>query len=388
MAGPAADGLREETLLPGYLFYGEEEYLAEEFVEALRRVLAASSGGEFRLTRMDLDETKWRDVVDAARTAPFLFEPWRALVIRVPAKKSASDRGRDRAPGGGGEEGRASKYLGATDQKILREYFADPASRTVLVVIRAGKVRKDDALVRFFASLPKAALSTTEMKRLSASALMRRADERARSLGKTLTEGARQRLFELLGQDLRLTMNEVDKLTVFVGEKKGIEEDDVNEATAGQRSFESYELDDALAAADFARGAAVIKDLLAEGERPEQILGRLAGFFRGVLVAQTWLAEKGRTKDEIFQALFPYISKNWGDLYRRKYGDFFGVVEGLTPAELNALLGKLRQADVRLKTTDADPRTVFEIFLREFVLARKERTIISPERGRGGRPDG
>ena len=388
MAGPAARGLREETLLPGYLFYGEEDYLAEEFIEELRRVLAASSGGEFRLTRVGLDETKWRDVVDTARTVPFLFEPWRAIVVRVPERKTASDRGPGRKGAADGEEGRASKYLTATDQKVLREYFADPASRTVLVIVRAGKVRRDDALVRFFASLPKAVFSTTEMKRLSASALMRRADDRARELGKTLTEGARRRLFELVGQDLRLTMNEIDKLAVFVGEKKGIEEADVNQATAGQRSYESYELDDALAAADFARGAAVLKDLLAEGERPEQILGRLASFFRGVLMARTWLLEKARTRDEIFQSLFPYISKNWGDLYRRKSGDFFGLVDGLSASELNALLDKLRQADVRLKSTDADPGTVFEIFLREFVQARKGRAPISPAPAPGERSDG
>ena len=381
MAGPAGAALREETLLPGYLFYGEEEYLADEFVAELQQVLAASAGGEIRLTRMDLDETRWRDIVDAARTAPFLFEPWRAIVVRVPEKRSASERAPDRTAARDGEEGRTSRYLGPVDQKILREYFADPPSRTVLVVIRAGKVRKDDAVVRFFASLPKAAFSTTEMKRLNAPALMRRADERARALGKTLTEGAKQRLFELLGQDLRLTMNEVDKLAIFVGEKKGIEAEDVNQATAGQRSFESYDLDDALAAADFGKGAAVLNDLLTEGERPEQIVGRLAGFFRGVLAAQTWLAEKSRNKDEIFQSLFPHISKNWGDLYRRKYGDFFGVVEGFTPSELNALLAKLRKADVRLKTTDTDPQTVLETFLREFVLARKKKTIISPEWG-------
>ena len=381
MVGPAAGGLREETLLAGYLFFGDEDYIAEEFVEGLKKVLADSSGGEVRLTRMDLDETRWREVVDAARTAPFLFEPWRAIIVRVPEKRSSSDRGPDLRPGAEGEEGRGSKYLSAADQKILREYFADPAARTVLVVIRAGRVRKDDALVRFFSSLPKAVFSTTEMKRLPAPALMRRADDRARAFGKTLTDGARQRLFELIGQDLRLTLNEVDKLSVFVGEKKGIEEDDVNEATAGQRSFESYELDDALAAADFAKGAAILNDLLAEGERPEQIVGRLAGFLRGVLIAQTWLAEKSRTKDEAFQALFPYISKNWGDLYRRKYGDFFGIVEGFTASELSALLAKLRKADVRLKTTDADPQTVLEVFLREFSLARKKKTIISPEWG-------
>jgi DNA polymerase-3 subunit delta len=381
MAGPAASGLREESLLAGYLFFGEEDYIAEEFLEGLKRVLADPSGGELRLTRLDLDETKWHEVVDAARTAPFLFEPWRAIVVRVPEKKASSVRGPDTRPDAEGEEGRASKYLCAADQKVLREYFADPASRTVLVVIRAGRVRKDDALVRFFSSLPNAAFSTTDMKRLAAPALLRRADERARAFGKTLTEAARQRLFELIGQDLRLMLNEVDKLAVFVGEKKGIEEDDVNQATAGQRSFESYELDDALSAADFAKGAAILNDLLAEGARPEQIVGRLAGFLRGVLAAQTWLAEKSRSRDEIFQSLFPYISKNWGDLYRRKYADFFDVVDGFTASELNALLAKLRKADVRLKTTDADPRTVLEIFLREFALARKKKTIISPEWG-------
>lgn len=381
MAGPSGGRVREETLLSGYFYFGEEDFLAEEFVEELQAVLASSSGGEFHLTRMDLDEAKWRDIVDTARTAPFLFEPWRAIVVRVPERKAGADRGADRRAGADGEDSKAAKYLSALDQKILKEYFADPPARTVVVVIRAGRVRRDDAVVRFFQSLPKTAMSVLEMKRLSASALMRRADEKARALGKTLTEGAKTRLFDLLGQDLRLMMNEVAKLAVFVGDKKGIEEGDVDQATAGQRSFQAYDLDDALAAADFAKGAAILDELFAEGERSEVIVGRLAAFFRNVLAAQTWLQEKSRAKDEIFQTFFPYISRNFGDLYRRKFDDFFGVVEGLEPAALNALLGKLRQLDRTIKTTsskDVGEKILFEAFLREFCLARKKRTIISP----------
>ena len=377
-----AGDLREDSLLSGYVFFGEEEYLAEEFIEELERALTASAGGELHLTRMDLDESKWRDIVDTARTAPFLFEPWRAIVVRVPERKPGSDRGADRKAGADGEEGRGSKFLSPIDQKILKAYFADPPSRTVIVVIRAGRVRRDDAFVRFFQSLPKTALSVTEMKRLAPAALMRRADEKARALGKTLTEGARKRLFDFLGQDLRLMMNEISKLAVFVGDKKGIEEADVDQATAGQRSFQAYDLDDALAAADFAKGAAVLAELYAEGERSEVIVGRLAGFFRNVLAAQTWLREKSRTKDEIFQGFFPYISKGWGDLYRGKYENFFGVVEGLDPAQLNALLTKLRRLDRTLKTTsskDAGEKILLETFLREFCLARKKRTIISQD---------
>ncbi len=378
MPGPAAGALREETLLAGYFFFGEDDYQAEEFVGDLARVLAASTGGEFHLTRMDLDEAKWRDIIDTARTAPFLFEPWRALVVRVPERKAGSDK----KAGADGEEGRGTKYLTAADQKILKEYFADPPPRTVIVVIRAGRVRRDDAMVRFFQSLPKTAISVAEMKRLSEYRLMQRADEKARSLGKTLTERAKSRLIDLLGQDLRLVMNEVAKLAVFVGDKKGIEESDVDLATAGQRSFQAYELDDALGAADFAKGAAILNDLFAEGERPEVILGRLAGFLRNVLAAQTWLREKSRTKDEIFQALFPQIQKGWS-LYNDKSRDFFGAVDGLSPAELNALLAKLRQLDRTLKTAstkDAGEKILFEGFLQEFCLARQKRLIISPER--------
>jgi DNA polymerase III delta subunit len=381
MAGPSrAGGLREESLLAGYLFFGEEAFLAEEFIEELKGVLASSAGDDFHLTRMDLDETKWREVIDTARTAPFLFEFWRAIVVRIPERRAGADRGQDKKGDPDGEEGKGTKFLSVLDQKILRDYFASPPSRTVLVVLRAGRVRKDDAVVRFFQSLPKGVFAAVEMKPLSAAALMRRADEKAYALGKTLTEGAKKRLFEILGQDLRLTLNEVEKLAVYVGDKKGIEEDDVDQVTAWQRSFNAYELDDALAVADFAKGAAVLNDLLAEGERPEQIVGRLAGFFRNVLAAQTWLREKGRTKEEIFQTFFPQIQKGWS-MYADKSRQFFGVVEGLSSSELNALLGKLRKVDVRLKTTEAVPKRVLEIFLREYCLARKEKTIISPERG-------
>jgi DNA polymerase-3 subunit delta len=381
MAGQAsAGGLREDSLLSAYLFYGEEDFLAEEFVEELKALLASSSGEDFHLTRFDLDETKWREIVDTARTAPFLFESWRAIVVRVPERKASAEKAPDRKAGPEGEEGKGAKHLSVTDQKILREYFASPPSRTVVVVVRGGKVRKDDAIVRFFQSLPKASVAVREMKPLPPVALFRRADEKARALGKTLTEGAKKRLFEIIGQDLRLMMNEVEKLSVYVGAKKGIEEEDVSQATAWQRSFQTFELDDALGAADFAKGAAILNDLFAEGERPEQVVARLAGYFRNVLAAQAWLQEKSRTREEIFQAFFPYIQKSFGDLYRRKYAEFFGVVEGLSPAELNALLNKLRKVDHRLKTTDAAPKTVLEIFLREYCLARTKKTIISPER--------
>ncbi|MBE3131195.1 MAG: hypothetical protein IMZ54_10850, partial [Acidobacteria bacterium] len=110
MAGPSrAGGLREDSLLAGYMFFGEETFLAEEFIEELKRTLASSADDEFRLTRMDLDETKWREVIDTARTAPFLFASWRAIVVRIPERRAGSDRGQDKKGDADGEEGKGAK---------------------------------------------------------------------------------------------------------------------------------------------------------------------------------------------------------------------------------------------------------------------------------------
>lgn len=387
MAGPTVLGeVREDNLLPGYVFFGEETYLADEFIAELEKTLAASSGGDLHLTRFELGESKWAEIIDTARTAPFLFEPWRAIVVRFPERGANSEKGWAGKGGADADATRAPKHLTDQDQSILRDYFADPPSRTVIVVVMAGRLKKSAAPVRFFSSLPKSAVSVTEVKPLAPAALMRRAAEKARSLGKTLTEGAATRLYEIVGPDLRLLMNEIEKLAVFVGERKGIETEDVDQATAWQRSFESYELDDALLAAGFGKGAAVLSTLLAEGERPEQILSRLAAHLRTVLSAQTRLRERSKTRDEVFRETYPYIQKSFG-FYKEKYDAFFAAVDGLEPSLLDSLLEKLRRADIRIKTTDAKPQPLLEAFLWEYCAARKRKAAISGERTSGARPD-
>ncbi len=388
MAGPTVLGeLREGKLLPGYVFFGEETYLADEFVAELARTLAASSEGDFHLTRFELGESKWAEIIDTARTAPFLFEPWRAIVVRFPERRTNADRGGGRAGAASGEEGRAPKLLADQDQDLIRGHFEDPPSRTVLVVVLPGRLKKSDGQVRFFSALPKSAVAVTEVKPLKGEALARRIDEKARSLGKTLTAEANARLREIVGPDLRLLMNEIEKLAVFVGDKKGIEADDVDQATAWQRSFESFELDDALAAADLGKAVTVLGVLLAEGERPESIVARLAGHLRTVLTAQARLRERTKSREEIFREAFPYVQKAYW-FYKDKYNAFFAAVDGLSPAHLGALLVRLRQADKRLKTTDAKPQPLLEAFLWEYCAARKRKTLIAGGEPSGERPDG
>lgn len=367
----------EDSLLACYFLYGEETFLADQFVGQLRDMLAASSDEDFRLDRFYLDESKWMDVIDTARTVPFLFHAWRVLVVSIPERRPGSDRGGGRRGEGDGDEGKGAKFLSEVDQKIIRAYFADPAARTTLVVIMPGKVRKNDSIVRFFSSLPKPSVLVKEVKRLYMRDVKSWADRKAQTLGKSLTEGAKARLYEIVGSDLRLLSNELEKLAIFVGDKRGIGEEDVNQATAWLRNYEAYEIDDVLTNADFEHGVAVLGHLFAEGEKPELIIGRLTTFFRNILAAQTWLREKSKTREEIFQEFFPYIQKAHSGLYDRKYDGFFSAVDGLSRAELASVLRKLQKADIKIKTTDAEARTVLEVFLMEYCLLRGRRKAIS-----------
>ena len=85
--------IREEELAPGYFFYGEEGYLADLFVRELASLLAPGDAPDFRIDRYYLDETGWGEILDAARTMPFLFSPWRVIVVRAPERKPDADKG-------------------------------------------------------------------------------------------------------------------------------------------------------------------------------------------------------------------------------------------------------------------------------------------------------
>jgi DNA polymerase III subunit delta len=368
--------IREEELAPGYLFHGEESYLADLFVRELASLIAPGDAPDFRIDRYYLDETGWGEILDTARTMPFLFSPWRVIVVRAPERKPDADRSGEKE----------AKLVSEAEEKLLKRYFADPSSRTVLVINLPGKLRKGNAAVRVLSSLP--GVVAKDAKALTDWDITKWMNEKARSLGKTLAQDAACRLLEIVGNDLRRLDNELEKLAVFVDEEKAISADAVDQATAWVREFDRYELENALEEGDLRKCLIVLGALLNAGEKPEQVLSRISGFIRNVLAAKVWLAEESRDRKEIFKAFFPNVLESYRDLYQRKSAAFFSIVDGLSMAEVGRLLEGLAEADVRIKSTDAGPRTVFEAFLFEYCRLRKKAGTTSRASGRSWRPGG
>jgi len=377
VAGPARRSGLDEPPKSCYFLYGEEPFFADEFLADLKDSLA----GEQFVETFDLAESGWPAVLDAARTVPFLFSPWRVVIARLP---DPDERG-----GRAEEDGEATRgrLLTEADKKAIRAFTADPPPRTILVVVFPGTVKTGAAVVRFFESLPPSSCVRREGKRLKDERLVAWIVEKAAAAGKRLAGPAAARLAAAVGSDLRRLSTELEKLAVAVGERREIEAGDVDRLTAWTREFENYELTNGLEEGDLAKTIRVLSTVLQEGTRPEQVLGQLVRYFHNLLWAKACLRDKTRSPREIFAAVAPGIKETMGAFYSRKSGAFFGLVERLSTADLKRILDDLARVDGLLKTSDVPVQTALESFLYFYDrLAPAERVTSRPGRpaGRAG----
>jgi DNA polymerase III delta subunit len=351
----------EKSLHPCYFFYGEEPFLAEEFIQLLKMELISPDDQDYNIEKCNLDDHSWMEIFDLARTIPFFFSSLRIIAVSLPV-------------------GRGDR-LSSGEEKILKDYFSSPSDQTVLVVIFSGKLRRSSPLFRLFSSFPSSLVHMKELKPLKGRNLFSWMDKKLSSLGKRATHDAMARLAELTGNSLIRVDNELEKISAFIGEKKIVELDDVNAVSGWIKSFYEWELGDNLEKADLGKSLIVLDNLFKESVRPEFILGLTAKFFRDIYLAKLWLREKEKDKKEIFKELRPQIQERFGNFYATKLRDFFYLVERLPMNDLKDLISQLNEIDLKIKTTDLDPQTLLEGFLFSYCQLRKDVKLTSKERG-------
>ena len=103
---------------------------------------------------------------------------------------------------------------------------------------------------------------------------------------KVESDGARE-LVDALGGDMMMISNELEKLILYVGEKKRITLGDVETMVLAAKQRSLYELTDAISAKDRVRALEVLDAILSSGDGEEAAIGHiymLAKTFRQMLV--------------------------------------------------------------------------------------------------------
>jgi DNA polymerase III delta subunit len=341
----------EKSIHPCYFLYGEEPFLAEEFVKDLQKSLISPDQQDYNIEKYSLEDHSWMEIMDGARTLPFFFYSWRIILVSLPVGKG--------------------ERLSSTEEKVIKDYFSSPSTQTIMVVVYPSKLKRNASIFRLFSSFPSSLVYVKELKPLKERALFGWMERKLSSLQKRATQDAIGRVAELAGSNLASLNNELEKISSFIGEKKIIELDDVNAVSGWIKSFYEWEIVDGLEKAELKKSLMVLDHLFKEGERPEFILGLIAKFFRDVFLAKLWLREKEKDKKAIFKELRPQIQERFGNFYTEKFRDFFSLVESIPMEDLARWLSELREIDLKIKSSDSSAQTLLEEFLYGYCQLRR-----------------
>jgi DNA polymerase-3 subunit delta len=355
-AGPGAPSPK---VLPAYLLHGEDAFQAGEFLDGL--IASAASGGEAAaVEKFSLADADWREALDEARSLPMFFSPWRFVVVEA---------GND-------------DDLTSAEEAGLAAYLASPSERTTLAVRFSDVIRKTGPLFKAFASRPSSSVVVREFLPLKGRGLDAWVMEKFASLGKRVSSGAFDLLLNSAENSSGRLDREIEKIATFVGDKRLVEEEDVDLLRGGFRRALNWELTAALEKRSAGQALGVLHRIFAEGDKEKAvpiIVGILAGFVRDLVLARTAERAGEKSREEIFTELKPaFVKACRGNFPDRACSDYF-VLAGRP--ELPGLIAGLERLDRRVKTTDIPPRAMIETWVVEFCRGGSEPGFTS--RGRG-----
>jgi len=332
-------------LRPGYVFIGDEVFFRDRCRQALLEHLVPADLRDFSLHDLDLSEVSVAELINRART-PSLMAPFQVFFIR--GVKSLYTRGSH-----------------AEEFAAIEAYLKDPNPDAVLIFVadhisipadvRRMELQHRDRYERIRETLGEYC-GMVELARVEESDGMRWIIEHAQQQGVRVEQDAARELIDALGADMMLVSGELEKLILYIGEKRHITLGDVETLVLAAKQRSLYELTDAISAKDKARALAVLDALLLSGEGDDAAIGHLymlARTFRQMLV----ILEKGvRDSRTIWQALWqgfrvpPFAAE---DIIRqaRRYK---------SRRELTRAIKLVARADLALRSNPPSKRLVLE----------------------------
>ncbi|MEO5562444.1 MAG: DNA polymerase III subunit delta [Chitinophagaceae bacterium] len=239
-----------------YWLEGEEGYFIDKALEYAEKHILNESEASFNLTVFYGRDTSWPEVVNACRRYPMFAE--RQVVIIKEAQQMR-------------------------DIEKLESYVENPLSSTVFIV--SYKDKKVDGRTKFAKTLKeKGVLITT--KKMYDNQVPEWTQELLESKGLSITPKGLALFVDHLGNDLTRIENEITKISVNLGKRKSITEEDIEEFVGVSKDFNVFELQSALAHKDFSKAIRIIQYFEANPKAApiQLVLPSLYSFFSKVFM--------------------------------------------------------------------------------------------------------
>lgn len=268
--------VQARNLRPAYVFVGDESFFRRRCREAILEHLVPSELRDFSVFEFDLGENEIAEVLDRART-PSLMAPFQVFFVR--GVKALFGRGSN-------EEKLAAieAYCKDPNPDALLIFVADHIS--IPADVRKMEMTDKDRYQRIRDTLGQYC-GIVELSRVEEGEAVRWLSDYCGTRQVKIDADAARELVDALGGDMMMISNELEKLILYVGEKKRIALGDVETMVLAAKQRSLYELTDAISAKDRVRALEMLDAILSTGEGDEAAIGHLymlAKTFRQMLI--------------------------------------------------------------------------------------------------------
>jgi len=268
-----------------YILYGKDDFSLQQELEEIKSKLGNQDMLAVNTSILDSQQLSLSQLRDACSTVPFLCSH-RLVIVKGLLGRFESKSGSERRA----TRSRAKLNSGLEEWLGLAEYVKQMPSTTVLVLID-GEIRSNNRLLKALASQAK----VMGFAPLGDRHLGDWIQERVKQGGGTISPGAVKLLVGLVGADLWVMGNEIDKLLAFCPGQV-ITDDSVKQVTSYAREANIFTLVDAILEGRRKVAQQLLHRLLQEGASPSYVLAMVTRQLRLIVMAKDLGKKKSRTE--------------------------------------------------------------------------------------------
>ncbi len=322
-----------------YLLTGTEDFLIDECTRLLIDRLVPEESRGFNVDVMYGGTCEAKDVVAHASSYPMMGEH-RVVVVK--------------------EFERLVLAEGAKD--IMSAYFRHQLESTCMILIAS----QPDLRKRPFTDLIKIA-KVVACDTLYDNQVPAWISQRIHLKKKEASAEACRVIQAYVGNSLRSLDNEIDKLLIYVGDRKEITEADVVALVGASKGYTVFELQNCIGRKDIKSALTVLSRMLEVGESPQMIIVMLTRFFTTLL--RIGELKQQRIPDSELPAelrVSPYFLRDYLEFYSR-----------YSESQIENCFRWLLAADTELKSTSSDPKLVMDLLVYSLIKGESHRSAVA-----------
>jgi DNA polymerase-3 subunit delta len=319
--------IKKRKFKPVYYFFGEDSYNLSFALHTLEEAFKPIIKSDFDKETIYSEDRPINDILGLATAFPFGSE--KKLIIVKEAEK-------------------------IKDKKPLKDYASSPAEFTVLAFFHNGSITN---------------LNTEPFKTLDTNNFLYEAKElKGKNLidwligiteekGKILSEENAQVLVDIVGENRSLLEDQLEKICIFLNEKKEITLESIQQVSSELKQFNIFDLQNAIGVKDKAKSLTIANNLLDNGAEPTFIITMLTRYFTG-LAKITEL--KGKNVPDMEAARIV-------GTHHFYYPNYVKARTLYSDERLVEVFRSLLKADISVKTTTADDKTIITLLVAEIL---------------------